>query len=532
MRTARRFVNDEYGVALPLAMILIILIGVMGAGLLTFTSRDLNTAIEENRGQRAFEMADAGIESARRQLTSDCIGNNTCMIHYNDDAAGGDDLQWSIAKGGLTLNNLDGIATTADSVNVTIDYIESQVTTNDYKVISTGTYGNSKRKIEAIFKPIAGGGGGGNVVNPAYYTPSDIRLWSTGQPNGGVSVKGMSLFSEGNIIIERLTSAEGAESTSFKNEYEKSNDADILTITGGNRVLDDWNSTQFNPPGNWNTIGRVARNGQRFRDPGFAAEGMICSSTTNCDDPSDSIADGWYGYDSTTGPTNGLTGEPNPQPRGQVDTVTGLTGMTFVDKPPEDPECGTGPDCYGPNERNTISFPFERKTPDAARLKNLAMQTAGWYRGSNPDWNSLLTGERSRVVFIDAQNQPITFDGGGGTKRGIIVVWCGNLNITNVGSFQGIILTLNGQGDQLPPDASGAQSTSCGAEQGRLSVTNSDLKAWFYAEGGDVTTPGVSLGPGTQIDFLPSGDWKLLDLLLEDAIPTSFELQGWRELYQ
>ena len=61
MRTARRFVEDESGMTLALAMIMIVLIGVMGAGLLTFVNRDLNTVVEENRGQRAFEMADAGI---------------------------------------------------------------------------------------------------------------------------------------------------------------------------------------------------------------------------------------------------------------------------------------------------------------------------------------------------------------------------------------------------------------------------------------------------------------------------------------
>ncbi len=62
MRTARRFVKDESGITMALAIIMIVLIGVMGAGLLTFVSRDLNTVIEENRGQRAFEMADAGID--------------------------------------------------------------------------------------------------------------------------------------------------------------------------------------------------------------------------------------------------------------------------------------------------------------------------------------------------------------------------------------------------------------------------------------------------------------------------------------
>jgi len=530
----QRFLRDESGITLGLAIMMILLISVMGAGLLTFVSRDLNTVIETNRGQRAFEVADAGIEAAERQLEADCIEDevvSACRTAYDSDGLG--DSQWDVAEGGLTLRDLDGDgnATTLDSVTVTIDYREFQDAPNDFKVISTGRYGDSRRKIEAIFKPIAGGGGGGNVINPAYYTPSDIRLWSTGTRDGGVDVKGMSLFSGGNIYIERLTSAEGRESTSFKNEYERSNDADILTITNGNRVLGDWNSTLYDPPGKWNTIGRLGRNNRSFDGPGFGAEGMICRSAATCDDPSDSIAEGRYGYDSTTGPygPDGVT--PNPLPRGQQ--------LSFVDKAPIDDTCGTGPDCYGPNDPGTITFPFQRQKPDAARLKQLALNTDGFYRGSTPNWDTLLSGDRNRVVFIDAGDQPLTpltLEGAGGTKKGIIVVWCGTLNMTNVGSFQGIIMTLNGQGDLLPPDPSGAPSTSCGAEQGFFKVTNSDLKAWFYAEGGDIDTPGgppgIELGPGTQIDFLPSGSWKLLDLILEDAIPTSFDLQGWRECYQ
>ena len=201
----RRFLRDESGMTLGLAIMMVLLFSVMGAGLLTFVSRDLNTVIETNRGQWAFEVADAGIAAAERQLEPDCIEDEVvaaCRTAYDSDGAG--DSQWDVAEGGLTLNNLDGVATTSDSVTVTIDYREFQDAPNDFKVISTGSYGDSRRKIEAIFKPIAGGGGGGNVINPAYYTPSDIRLWSDGTNHGGVDVKGMSLFSEGNIYIEGL----------------------------------------------------------------------------------------------------------------------------------------------------------------------------------------------------------------------------------------------------------------------------------------------------------------------------------------
>ncbi|MBA3790042.1 MAG: hypothetical protein H0X23_02215, partial [Rubrobacter sp.] len=55
----RRFIRDETGMTMGLTVIMIVLIGVMGAGLLTFVSTDLNAVIEVNRGQRAMELADA-----------------------------------------------------------------------------------------------------------------------------------------------------------------------------------------------------------------------------------------------------------------------------------------------------------------------------------------------------------------------------------------------------------------------------------------------------------------------------------------
>src|SRR5687767_853706 len=120
MTTTRRFVKDESGMVMVLAIIMIVLLGVMGAGLLTFADRDLNTVAEQNRGQSAFEVADAGVGVAKRQLTSDCDGNINCVDHYDDfgpaDQEGPEDIKWSWVKGGVTLNNLDGVATTVDSV--------------------------------------------------------------------------------------------------------------------------------------------------------------------------------------------------------------------------------------------------------------------------------------------------------------------------------------------------------------------------------------------------------------------------------
>jgi len=205
MRTARRFVNDESGMTMALAIIMIVLIGVMGAGLLTFVSKDLNTVAEQNRAQRAFEVADAGIGAAKRQLASNV--DTATRMKYDDPDSAGDNIQWAATRGGLTLNNLDGDATTSDSANVTITYNGTAGSPDEnFRVISTGTYGSAKRKIEAIFKGVAVGIGGGNILgHPLYYTPSNIKLESTSTKP--VTLSALSLFTEGDILINGLSGA-------------------------------------------------------------------------------------------------------------------------------------------------------------------------------------------------------------------------------------------------------------------------------------------------------------------------------------
>ncbi len=65
--------KDESGVALGLAVIMVVLIGVMGAGLLTLVQSDLEAVVEVNQGQRALSLADAGVQAARSHLLSDSV---------------------------------------------------------------------------------------------------------------------------------------------------------------------------------------------------------------------------------------------------------------------------------------------------------------------------------------------------------------------------------------------------------------------------------------------------------------------------
>jgi Tfp pilus assembly protein PilX len=128
--TTLRLARDEAGVALALAVMLVALIGVMGAGLLTLVVTDLEATVEANRGQRAFEMAEAGVEVAKARL------------------AGETDLTgWS--SGELRMEGVD-----EGSVLVTIERLGGE---DPYlAATSTGEYAGARRRIEATFSVASG----------------------------------------------------------------------------------------------------------------------------------------------------------------------------------------------------------------------------------------------------------------------------------------------------------------------------------------------------------------------------------------
>ena len=112
----------ERGMVLGLAIIIVVVIGVMGAGLLTFVAADLQAVVAVNKGEQAFELAEAGVEIAKSHLAN---------------APGPSD--WS--SGELHMDGMDD-----NSVFVTIEH-----GAGSFEVISTGRYGETRRKIEALF---------------------------------------------------------------------------------------------------------------------------------------------------------------------------------------------------------------------------------------------------------------------------------------------------------------------------------------------------------------------------------------------
>lgn len=164
--------KDESGIVLPLALIMIVLISVMGAGLLTFVMTDQRNLLEVNQGQDAFEMADAGAKAAKMQLKA-----------YPDASLYTGSYDWSDANGKDL--SMDG-----NAVNVRIE--PNTPSTGLFTATSTGTAGNAKRKVEAIYKATPAIS---NSIPPAYFTWANINQSGGG---GDCNLSGTSMFAVGN----------------------------------------------------------------------------------------------------------------------------------------------------------------------------------------------------------------------------------------------------------------------------------------------------------------------------------------------
>ena len=110
--------------ALGFAIIVVVIVGVMGAGLLTFVATDLEAVAEINRGEQAFEMAEAGIEVAKAHLANDP-----------------NPADWSSGE-------LDMEGTDEGSVTVIVEHDDES---GSFEATSTGDFRETRRKIEAIF---------------------------------------------------------------------------------------------------------------------------------------------------------------------------------------------------------------------------------------------------------------------------------------------------------------------------------------------------------------------------------------------
>jgi hypothetical protein len=440
-----------------------------------------------------------------------------------------------------------------DSVHVVID---RRHVTNDYLITSTGTYGEvgeeAKRKIEAIIKGVTANNVGEGSGHPIYYTPSAITV-ETDPALGGITLDDISMFSEQDILLEGPTTP-----AQFITDYNDPN-AGTIKIDGRNpEELGNWNSMDaryFDNPAPFNTTPRrqytVRQNGRvdisDFLAPGFAAEGKVCGFTEtvdpkgNCDSVpgSQSIADGVSSYDSTTGSfaPDGVTPNTNPRPVNPAQAQK----CTFMSKPFPRPD-----QCY-------ITYPFPRPEPPPKKLK-LAAEEADtetdrryWNVATEgtPDWNALFPGCTDpdgcldRLVFIDAgaADAPLEYVNNG-RAQGVMVVWCGDLQLNS--DFKGVIFNLYGDGSDFGlsncEDDGDPLTTDDGPATNGVFRNNGEFcQCWLYAQGGDAERSGIELAPGSTVKFLPGVEWsfkEFLDDVLDNDPPTSFEVRSWRELYE
>jgi len=173
--------QEESGVALGLAVIVVLLLGVLAAGLLAVVRADLEGAVQTSRGQRAFDLADAGVRAAAARLRADADPG-----HYDADPAGNTAWAYVQADGGTPGEE---VALGEGTATVTIRYLLPSRNAGqqrnghhapeklpagrpDYPdgdfflVVSEGASRGTRRKVEAIMRADRSGDPGG------------VSLWS------------------------------------------------------------------------------------------------------------------------------------------------------------------------------------------------------------------------------------------------------------------------------------------------------------------------------------------------------------------
>jgi hypothetical protein len=465
---------------MPLAIFTMVLVGVMGAGLLTFVATDLTAVAEANQGQRAFEMADAGVKAAKEQL------NEEPSPDSYDGGTG--DVDWSYSTGGkdLTMNG--------DSVNVAIEYESAG---DSFLVISTGEAGNAMRRVEAVFEVVSSGSGGG-AVPPLVTTPLNINV------NGGLTLRDTAMFAGGNIDLSQV----GKGNYTFENSS---------VFAGGNI---DWVAYDNSLPntqdlyGNWqrgpnstarpNTlmgVGALKRVGSKHNawNKGCSTEGVPSWSSMH-----DQL--GKRIFDQCTNPS--LVENPgSPQPSSEItfpfDTYRDSNGRL---------RAGVEPDIEALRQKAQADGTYYTPAPD----KDFRIKDSG-AKGGDVDLNWPASSTLETVVFISfssGSNSKVRYSVGNScnkTVQGILVIEGADLNWqANSNSLEGAVIVKRGV-------------TTTDAELS--SQGNFCLKGYAYSDGAmNLQGNSMNFGPPPDTDDLPG---------FTGAPPTTdVELQSWRELYE
>lgn len=222
-----RLVRDESGIAMGLAVIVVVIVGVMGAGLLVFVRNDLEAAVQVNQGQEDFEAADAGIRAAERELLSNACpqsydGQQAEAENPDDSCAGSEESEWSHEA--VMDENVETTQEEGNYVGKELDFDGKQIgvsirhlpfpeeagctDTSDencapdnskggdnerefFMVEALGkSNGDARRKVQAIYNTYD------LDVPKAYYSQNDITIMGT------ANIKNISIFSRGRCEIQ------------------------------------------------------------------------------------------------------------------------------------------------------------------------------------------------------------------------------------------------------------------------------------------------------------------------------------------
>jgi hypothetical protein len=393
----RRFLHDESGMTMGLVIIMIVLISVMGAGLLTFVSRDLESIVQVNQGQSASEMSDLGIDAARRHLAVEdampssydavvTVGNSDWYDDSTPKILNFDGKQVSVSIRYLTpsattsqirlpnyapellptyagddgCQDIDGDGVDDVDATPTIDACDYPNNHNYFKVTVSGGSGNALRQVQAIYMAQ-------NFDFPvAFYPTRDIDF------NGNAtSVGGLSLFANRYML-----------------------DLRAANVTGQDQAYGNWAANPYTGAANsYNAVPRTDSTGSSTTTAAKAAGAAALGDTsaTTCTNGG--------GYRFTTG-SSGITYDPTSENRQQKSRSAGASQAYAYRDYDRDSEYG----CVAPSTptlsgrpdfrvdtwggiasqpSGTITFPFETgdtTTDDAilAALKEKA-QLDGLY---------------------------------------------------------------------------------------------------------------------------------------------------------
>ncbi len=147
----RGMLGDERGAALPTVLLVLTLLLLLGAGAIAFASQGVDQARAVDATQVAQEMAENGLEAAKRELDE----NPQAALYDGDPSV--TDSEWSMGKR-LSFEGDDPGVVYALAL-IRHDPERSTATANFYRVTSSGHEGERQRRLAAtvsVPKPVAG----------------------------------------------------------------------------------------------------------------------------------------------------------------------------------------------------------------------------------------------------------------------------------------------------------------------------------------------------------------------------------------